>query len=323
MKLLVDFFVESHGGRAPAEPLVLDIDATADLAHGNQERNFFHGFHGGYCFLPLYIFCGERILIAWLRPSSRSGAYNARAALAVVVGRLRHHWPDVEVVVRADSGFATPKILDWCDAEGVGYLIGVAKNSRLDTMLADHLEQARIRAERTGRPAGRPARVFTSFRYQARSWPRRRRIVAKAEWTGDKANPRYVVTTLRGRARELYEDRYCARGDMENRIKEQQYGLFSDRTSCHRFRANQLRVAMSAAAYVLLEHVRRVGLKGTEMARAQAWTIRERLFKVAAKITISARRVRVQISETWPRAAVLHRAIANLPAGRRLRRSGD
>jgi hypothetical protein len=308
MDVLIVTFIESFGPSGPTEPLVLDIDATADPAHGDQERNFFHGFYDCHCFLPLFIFCGDRLLFSWLRPSSRGAAYNARAAMALVVNRLRERWPDVEVIVRGDAGFSTPRLLDWCDANGVDYVIGFQKNPKLNRLIDGHLERARANAE----ARGEAAREYTSFYYQARSWPWKRRVVAKAEWLGDKANPRYVITSVRGRAREIYEDRYCARGDMENRIKEQQYGLFSDRTSCHGFRANQIRLALSAVAYTLMEHVRRVGLRGTWMERAQAWIIRERLFKVAARVVLSVRRVRLQLSETWPHAATLHKALANL-----------
>ncbi|NNK62278.1 MAG: IS1380 family transposase [Gemmatimonadetes bacterium] len=308
MDVLIDTFIESFSRTTPSEPLILDIDATADPAHGNQERNFFNGFYDGHCFLPLFIFCGDRLLFSWLRPSSRSAAYNARAAIATVVNRLRERWPDVEIIVRGDAGFSTPRILDWCDENDVGYVIGYSKNSKLNQRIAGHLERARGMSE----ARGEAARVYTSFYDQARSWPWKRRIVAKAEWIGDRANPRYVVTNIRGQAREIYEDRYCARGDMENRIKEQQYGLFSDRTSCHAFRANQIRLALSAVAYTLIEHVRRIGLKGTQMERAQTWIIRERLFKVAARVLLSVRRVRLQLSETWPHAGTLNAALANL-----------
>ena len=308
MDVLIDAFVESFGRSDPTEPLVLDIDATADPAHGDQERNFFNGFYDCHCFLPLFIFCGDRLLFSWLRPSSRSAAHNARAAIATVVNRLRERWPEAEIIVRGDAGFSVPRILDWCDENGVGYVIGYQKNPKLNRRIDSHLERARGMSE----ARGEAARVYTSFYDQARSWPWKRRVVAKAEWIGDKANPRYVVTSLRGRAREIYEDRYCARGDMENRIKEQQYGLFSDRTSCHAFRPNQIRLALSAVAYTLIEHVRRVGLRGTRMDRAQAWIIRERLFKVAARVVISVRRIRLQLSETWPHAETLHAALANL-----------
>lgn len=308
MSILIDVFIESFGRKHPTEPLVLDIDATADPAHGDQERNFFNGFYDCHCFLPLFVFCGDHLLFSWLRPSSRGAAYKARATIAFIVTRLRERWPEVEIVIRGDAGFATPRILDWCDANGVDYVIGMQKNPRLDERIETHLERARKKAE----VRGGTAREYTSFYYQARTWPWKRRVVAKAEWIGDKPNPRYVITSVRGRAREIYEDHYCARGDMENRIKEQQYGLFSDRTSCHGFRANQIRLALSAVAYVLVQHVRRVGLRGTEMERAQAWIIRARLFKVAARVVTSARRIRVKLSETWPYARVLSNAVANL-----------
>jgi len=308
MRVLIDTFIRSFGRRCPTEPLVLDIDATADRAYGGQERNFFNGFYDCHCFLPFFIFCGDQLLFSWLRPSSRGGAYNSRAALAIIVGHLREKWPEVEIIVRADSGFAVPRVLDWCDENGVDYVIGYPKNPKLNRIISGQLERAREASE----ASGEAARVYTSFMDQARSWPWPRRVIAKAEWLGDKANPRYVVTSLKGRSKWLYEEMYCARGDMENRIKEQQYGLFSDRTSCHEFRANQVRLTLSSVAYVLIDHVRRVGLRGTEMARAQAWIIRERLFKVAARVVISVRRIRLKLSETWPNAAILSKALKNL-----------
>jgi hypothetical protein len=308
MHVLIDVFIESFGRRVPTGPLILDIDAAADPAHGDQERNFFNGFYDCHCFLPLFVFCGEHLLFSWLRPSSRHASHNSRAALALIVNRLRAKWPDVEIIIRADAGFAIPRLLDWSDANDVDYIIGYIKNPKLDRRIGRHLERARIASEQSGCPE----RVYTSFMDRARSWPRQRRMIAKAEWLGDKANPRYVVTSLRGRAKTLYEDVYCARGDMENRIKEQQYGLFSDRTSCHQFRANQMRLALSAVAYALVVHVRRVGLRGTRMARAQAWIIRARLFKVAARIDVSVRRVRLKLADTWPYADILIRALRNL-----------
>ena len=308
MDILIDTFIESFGRRRPTEPLVLDIDAVADPAHGDQERNFFNGFYDCHCFLPLFIFCGDHLLFSWLRPSFRHASHNSRAALSLVVQRLRAKWPDVQIIVRGDAGFAMPHLFDWCDENGVDYIIGCIKHQKLDDRISKHLKRARRAAE----ASGEPERVYTSFMYRARSWPRQRRVVAKAEWIGDKANPRYVITSLRGRSRSLYDDVYCARGDMENRIKEQQYGLFSDRTSCHDFRANQLRLALSAVAYVLVDHVRRVGLRGTEMERAQAWIIRARLFKVAARVVTSARRIRLKLSETWPHAGILCDALSKL-----------
>lgn len=308
MRVLVDAFIESFGRKRPSGPLILDIDATADPAHGDQEGNFFNGFYDCHCFLPLFVFCGEHLLLSWLRPSSRGTGHNSRAAIALIVNRLRAKWRDIGIIVRGDAGYAVPRLMDWCEDNGVDYVLGYAKNSKINKRIAGAMERARRKSLATGEPA----RVYTSFRDRARSWPRQRRIVAKAEWLGDKANPRYVVTSLPGRADELYEQTYCARGDMENRIKEQQYGLFSDRTSCHAFRANQVRLTLSSVAYVLVEHIRRVGLAGTSMARAQSWIIRERLFKVAARVVVSCRRIRLKLSETWPHAELLCTALRNL-----------
>ena len=308
MRVLIDTFIESFGRRRPSGPLILDIDATADPAYGDQEGTFFNGFYDCHCFLPLFIFCGDHLLFSWLRPSSRGAGHNSRAAIALIVERLRAKWPDVQIIVRGDAGYAVPRLMDWCDKNGVDYVLGYAKNPKINKRIVGALERARKKSL----ASGESARVYTSFRDRAKSWPRQRRIIAKAEWLGDKANPRYVVTSLPGRADELYEQMYCARGDMENRIKEQQYGLFSDRTSCHAFRANQVRLTMSSVAYTLIEHIRRVGLAGTAMERAQSWIIRERLFKVAARVVVSCRRIRLKLSETWPHAALLCTALRNL-----------
>ena len=308
MGVLIDTFIASYGRRRPSEPLILDIDATADPTHGDQERNFFNGFYDCHCFLPMFIFCGHQLLFSWLRPSSRGAAYNCRAALAIIVDRLRRRWPGIEIIVRGDAGYAVPRLLDWCDDHAVDYVIGYPKNAKLNELIEEQLDRARQASE----ARGEPARDYTSFMDQARNWPWPRRIIAKAEWIQDKANPRYVVTSLKGRAKMIYEDLYCARGDMENRIKEQQYGLFSDRTSCHAFRANQVRLALSSVAYVLIDHVRRVGLRGTTMHHAQAWIIRQRLFKVAARVVFSVRRIRLKLSETWPYATILTTALQTL-----------
>ena len=292
---LVECFIASHA--TPPEELVLDFDATDDPVHGHQENRFFHGYYDGYCFLPLYVTCGDQLLVAYLRPSNIDACLHSRAILKLLVQRLRQAWPQVRIIVRADSGFCRWRLLRWCDRHGVGYLIGLAKNAVLQRRAAAWQEQA----EQACRADGQAHRVFGEFAYAAGSWDQERRVIAKAEYLpGDKANPRFVVTNLAGEPQSLYEDTYCQRGDMENRIKEQQRGLFADRTSCHRFVANQFRVLLAAAAYVLVSHVRRVGLAGTELARAEVGTIRLRLFKVGAWVQRSVRRVVVQMASSYP-----------------------
>ena len=294
---LVECFITSHA--VPPEELVLDFDATDDPVHGRQENRFFHGYYDGYCFLPLYVTCGDHLLVAYLRPSNIDAALHSRAILKLLVRRLRQAWPEVRLVVRADSGFCRWRLMRWCDRHGVDYLLGLAKNPVLQRQATAWQEQAE-QAFR-GDADGQAERVFGEFRYAAGSWDRPRRVIAKAEYLpGNKANPRFVVTSLGGEAQTLYEDRYCQRGDMENRIKEQQRGLFADRTSCHRFVANQFRVLLAAAAYVLVSHIRREGLAETELARAEVGTIRLRLFKVGAWVQRSVRRVVVRMASSYP-----------------------
>ena len=300
----------------PPEEVVLDFDATDDPVHGHQEQRFFHGYYDDYCFLPLYVFAGDHLLCAYLRPSKIDGAKHSRAILQWLVRRLREKWPQVRIVVRADSGFCRWRMLRWCDHHDVNYLIGLAKNSRLAEQLAPSQQQAK-EAFLVDR---QPHRVFAEFAYAAGTWDRERRVIAKAEHLpgGDdgKANPRYLVTNLAGDARHLYEDVYCQRGEAENRIKEQQLMLFADRTSCHKFRANQFRVLLAAAAYVLVSHLRRVGLAGTEHATATVNTIRLKLFKVGAWVQRSVRRWLVRIASGYPWADLFATVAARLSASR-------
>ena len=293
---LVECFIACHA--TPPEELVLDFDATDDPVHGRQENRFFHGYYDGYCFLPLYVTCGDHLLVAYLRPSNIDAALHSRAILKLLVRRLRQAWPDVRIVARADSGFCRWRLMRCCDRHGVDSLLGLAKNAVLQRQAAAWQEQAE---QAFGADAdGQAQRVFGEFRYAAGSWDRERRVIAKAEHLpGNKANPRFIVTSLSGEARTLYEETYCQRGDMENRIKEQQRGLFADRTSCHRFVANQFRVLL-AAAYVLVSHIRREALAGTELARAEVGTIRPRLFKVGAWVQRSVRRVVVRMASSYP-----------------------
>src|SRR6185312_9432698 len=255
-EVLVDQFLAAHP--QPPEHLMLDFDATDDLVHGKQEQRFFHGYYDNHCFLPLYVFSGDELLVAYLRPSNIDACKHARAVLKLLVRRLRAAWPEVKITIRADSGFCRWRLMRWCDSHGIGYILGLAKNTVLERAARDEIE----RAARQFRKMGQPQRVFGSFAYAAKSWDRRRRVVVKAEQTAEGKNPRFVVANVPGDPQELSEDVYCQRGEAENRIKEQQLDLFADRTSCHRFLANQFRLLLSSAAYVLVQALRRTALAG-------------------------------------------------------------
>ncbi len=297
-RLWVELFLEAHR-EAPAE-IVLDLDATDDPLHGHQEGRFFHGYYDGYCYLPLYIFSGEHLLCAKLRRSNIDGAAGAREEVERIVQQIRKRWPEVQIILRADSGFCREELMNWCEQNAVDYVFGLAKNSRLVRAIGAELQAAAAEA----RVIQRPARRFKELVYRTRkSWSRSRRVVAKAEQTGDKANPRFIVTSLSMRqwpARQLYEDFYCARGECENRIKEAQLDLFADRLSAATFRANQLRLWLASAAYVVMHALRRVGLARTALARACANTVRLKLLKIGAVVTVSVRRVKLALSEACP-----------------------
>ena len=309
-ELLVEVFMESQP-RAPRE-VWLDLDATDDPLHGHQEGRFFHGYYGCYCYLPLYIFCGEHVLCARLRPSDRDGSAGSIEELERIVGQLRRRWPKTRIHIRGDSGFCRESIMKWCEAHDIGYVLGLARNPRLVRALGAQMREARAAHRHTGKPARR----FRDFTYRTRkTWSRRRRVVGKAEYLPKGANPRFVVTNLSPRkasARRLYEKLYCARGDMENRIKEQQLDLFADRTSTHTMRANQLRLYFSSFAYVLMHALRRLGTEGTELARAQCATLRLKLFKIGAQVRITARRVWLSFSQAYPYAETFAQVLANL-----------
>ena len=300
--LLVQLFIEAH--RHAPRQIVLDVDATDDPLHGAQEDRFFHGYYRHYCYLPLYVFCGEHLLCARLRPSNIDASLGTVEELERIVGSIRAVWPEVRIVVRGDSGFCREQIMSWCEANGVDYVLGIAKNARLKASITDESAQAEALYEATGRAA----RVFKDFRYRTlKSWSRERRVVGKAEHLPQGSTPRFVVTSLAPEemeARGLYEDLYCARGDMENRIKEQQLALFADRTSTATMRANQLRLYFSSIAYVLLQNLRRLGLAGTELAKAQCDTIRLKLMKIGAQIRITTRKVWVSLSQSYPYAGL-------------------
>jgi hypothetical protein len=308
-RLLVDLFVEAHA-EPPAE-IILDLDATDDPLHGQQEGRFFHGYYGHYCYLPLYIFAGDHLLCARLRTANSDGSTGAVGEVERITGQLRRHWPEVKIILRADSGFCREELMNWCEQNGVDYILGLARNRRLEAMLSEALAEAKQRHEETGQAA----RVFRELRYQTReSWTRERRVVGKAEHLSRGANPRFVVTSLTSEAweaRALYEELYCQRGEMENRVKEQ-FQLFSDRLSTHWLWSNQLRLSLSAFAYVLIDTLRRVGLPGTEMARAEANTIRLRLLKIGAIVRVSARKIWVSLANAHPAAMLFARVYASL-----------
>lgn len=292
--VLVEAYVASHP--APPQEVVLDFDATDDLVHGRQEGRFFHGYYDAYCFLPLYVFAGDQLLAAYLRPSNIDGAKHSRAILKLLVARLRQAWPEVRIVFRADSGFCRWRLLRWCDRHGVDYLVGLARNAVLERQGRTLMDEAEARYEDTDEKQ----RLFGEFAYAADTWDRPRRVIAKAEFGPQGDNPRFIVTSLAGDPQDLYDRLYCQRGEAENRIKEQQLGLFADRTSCHAFRANQFRVLLSAAAYVLVETLRREALAGTELASAQVGTIRLKLLKIGGRIVRSVRRVVLHLATPFP-----------------------
>jgi len=305
-RVMVEQFIASFA-QAPQE-LILDFDATDDRVHGTQEGRSFHGYYGDWCFLPLYVFCGEQLLVSYLRPSNIDAARHAWAILKVLVTRLRQAWPGVRLIFRGDSGFCRWRMLRWCERHGVDYIVGVAKNTRLLGLADGLIKEAAAQQQ----AQGIKARLFGWLDYAAGTWDRPRRLIAKAEHTSQGSNPRFVVTSLQGEAQQLYDEVYCARGEMENRIKEQQLGLFSDRTSCHGWWANQFRLLLSAAAYVLIEGIRRLGLAGTELARAQVTTIRLKLLKIGAVILRNTRRIRLLLSSAYPYQLLFTTVVARL-----------
>lgn len=296
-QLLVDIFLEAHP--RPPDRIVLDLDVTDIPLHGQQEGRFFHGYYQQYCYLPLYIFCGEHLLCARLRPSNQDASAGSRAEVERVVRQIRRRWPRVQIVLRADSGFCREELMGWCEQHRVDYVFGLARNARLRRIIGREMQQARQQHQQTRRAA----RAFADFSYRTRkSWSCQRRVVGKAEYLEKGENPRFIVTSLGSQAwpaQKLYEQLYCARGDMENRIKEQ-LSLFSDRLSTETMRANQLRLYLSSLAYVLVHALRRLALQGSPWAQAQVGTIRLRLLKIAAQVRVTARRVWVRYSSAYP-----------------------
>ena len=312
-ELLVQVFLESHD-HAPAE-IILDVDTTDLPLHGQQEGRFFHGYYDNYCYLPLYIFCGEHVLCARLRQADHDAAFGSLPEIQRIVAQIRAAWPATKIILRGDSGFCRNQLMSWCENNGVDFVFGLARNQRLRKIIGAHMHAATQQWNQTGKPA----RVFSEFNYQAKKtkkggWDRERRVVAKAEHIAGKENPRFVVTSLGGEAwaaQALYEELYCARGDMENRIKEQ-FSLFADRVSTETMRANQMRLYLSTMAYVLVSGLRRVGLKGTELAAAQVSTIRTKLLKIGAQIRITVRKVWVSMASSYPWQDLYQQVWANL-----------
>ena len=309
-RLLADVFLEAYA--RPPKQIILDLDATDDPLHGEQEGRFYHGYYDCYCYLPLYIFCGRDLLAAKLRPANIDAAAGALEEVARIVAHIRRRWPRVRILLRADSGFAREDLMAWCEVNGVDFLFGLAQNPRLIAEIAAELDLVAAKSRRTGKMERR----FKSFMWMTRrTWSRKRRIVGKAEWTQGEANPRFVVTSLRRDqcgAKYLYEKVYCARGEMENRIKECQLDLYADRTSTATMRANQLRLWFASMAYVLLCALRRIALHGTDFAKATCGTIRLKLLKIGAIVRVSVRRIRIAMASACPAAKDWGRAAIRL-----------
>ncbi len=318
-RLFVDLFLEAY--EHPPSELILDLDATDDPVHGEQEGRFFHGYYDCYCYLPLYVFCGRHLLAAKLRSAGVDAAAGVVEELARIIAHIRRRWPLVRILVRANSGFARDELMAWCEANGVNYLLGLQQNPRLVAEISDDL----ARAEAKSRLTGKPARYYTDFRWRTRTtWSCKRRVIAKAEFTGGEANPRFVVTSLKPakfRPKYVYQKLYCARGEMENRIKECQLDLYADRTSTAMMRANQLRLWFASMAYVLVCALRRIGLQHTPFSEATCGTIRLKLLKIGALVRISVRRIKFAMASGCPAAQVWEGAAIRLNAAARARGS--
>lgn len=298
-KLMVEKFIESYV--IPPTEITLDFDATEDEVHGHQENRHFHGYYDCHCFLPLHVFCEDQLLISYLRPSNIDGAKHAWAILSLLVKRIRQVWPNVKIIFRGDSGFCRDRMLRWCERNNVTYIVGIAQNNRLNKLSCEMQKLAADEYDKTEEKQ----RIFSEFTYAAGSWKNERRVICKAEHTDKGANPRYIVTNeIAVRPKELYEVNYCGRGDMENRIKEIKLGVFSDRTSCHQWWPNQLRLIFSSMAYILIESMRRIALKNTELAHAQCETIRLKLYKIGAIILRNTRRIQFLLSGNYPKQSL-------------------
>lgn len=312
-ELLVKVFIESYQ-QAP-EQIILDVDTTDLPLHGRQEGRFFHGYYDCYCYLPLYVFCGDHVLCARLREANHDAAFGSRQEIERIVTQIRRSWPSVKIILRGDSGFCRNELMTWCESQGVDFVFGLARNQKLRRIIGEQLHEATQQWQETGKPA----RVFSEFEYQTKKtknggWDRARRVAAKAEHIDGKENPRFVVTSLTSDqwpAKTLYEELYCARGDMENRIKEQ-FSLFADRASAETLRANQLRLYLSTMAYILVSGLRRLGLQATVLANAQAFTIRAKLLKIGAQIRVTVRKVWVSMASGYPWQSLYQQVWTNL-----------
>ena len=293
-EVFAEIFIRSF--KTEPEELILDFDATDDSVYGKQEMRFFHGYYDHYCFLPLYVFCGSQLLTAYLRPSNIDGAMHSRAILKLLVEKIRQKWPKTRIIFRGDSGFCRWRLIRWCDKHNVGYIIGLAGNDVLYRQAISWTEQSAEQFKQTGLKQ----RIFGQFMYAAQTWDCPRKVIVKAEHLTQGSNTRFIVTNIEGQPQRLYDYIYCQRGEAENRIKEQQLGLFADRTSCHDFVANQFRVLLSAAAYILMDTLRREALVETELANAQADTIRLKLLKIGGRIVCSVRRIMLHLSGGYP-----------------------
>lgn len=305
-EVLVEQFIASF--KTTPEELVLDFDATDNPLYGQQEGRFFHGYYDSYCYLPLYVFCGQQLLCAYLRQSRIDGAKHSAAILKLLVKRLRQQWPDVRIVFRGDSGFCRQRIINYCERADVHYIIGLARNARLQGIT----EFMELSMKDAFEGTGVKQREIGEFMYAAQSWARERRVITRLEYGQQGNNPRYVVTNLTGEAKELYDTLYCQRGEAENRIKEAQVGLFATRTSCHHFQSNQLRMLLAALGYVLIERLRALALVGTALATAQVDTLRIKLLKVAAVVVRNTRRIRLYLASNWPSADIFAHAMNQL-----------
>jgi hypothetical protein len=305
-RVFVETFMASF--TKPPEELILDFDATDDPVHGNQEKRFFHGYYDHYCFLPLYVFCERQLLVAYLRPADIDVAMHSSAILKLLVKRFRQVWPKVRIIFRGDSGFCRWKLMRWCDRNDVGYILGLARNAVLERLSQPWTDMSKTQFEQMQQKQ----RVFGELMYAANTWDRQRRVVVKAEHLAKGENTRFIVTNLAGEPQELYDTLYCRRGEAENRIKEQQWGLFADRTSCHDFVANQFRVLLSAAAYILMDALRSQALVDTELANAQVDTIRLKLLKIGARIICSIRRIVLHLAGGYPYKDIFERVLTRL-----------
>lgn len=305
-EVLVEQFIASFA-TAPTE-LVLDFDATDNPLYGQQEQRFFHGYYDSYCYLPLYVFCGQQLLCAYLRPSRIDGAKHAAGILKLLVKRLRQQWPQVRITFRGDSGFCRQRIINYCERADVNYIVGLARNARLQAIT----ELVELAMQDAFEDTGVKQREVGEFMYAAQSWAKERRVITRLEYGEQGNNPRYVVTNLKGDAPALYDDLYCQRGEAENRIKEAQVGLFATRTSCQQFQSNQLRMLLAALGYVLIERLRTLALKGTRLATTQVDTLRIKLLKLAAVVTRNTRRIRLYLASNWPSADVYAHAMRQL-----------